>query len=514
MSTFDLVANSNVTTLKTEIEFNINSIEKEFDFKKDELILEKEFVISEYFGYTGKLLISDRMEYRKGSTVRKKRVCKIEFIFFDDTSNMEINFGKFCVNQNMIDVCIDRKVPRRWCVDTKMGKERIKSASGKLSISFEPKAKFNTPLDFNPSKPIKNAKDFKISCQEQNLKTEIEFNLNLIEEEFSFEKNELILKKQFFTNEDLSYVGKIVIKDWMESREAYRGVGKKRVCKIEFIFPDTSNVEINGELFVNQTKIKHNMFCNVQKVWCVIFTDQMKNKKIESVSGKLSITFEPSCGRLLRAKFNTSHNFNPSKPIQNDKDFQIICQQPNVFGKGGIAPKKVFEFSKSVLIKASPVFQTMLERPEYIEAQKSHVKMIDTTPEIVEAFHNVLFGTSIEEEMFSVGLLRFAHKYEMDLLYEMTQDFLCKQLDKYDPDASIRSDKDSKQIDFLEVLKVANLFDDEKIWSKALECMKRNLGYFKFTMEWKEFIFNEDPEYIEKVLKLLQTLDDRAMVKK
>ena len=116
MSTFDLVANSNVTTLKTEIEFNINSIEKEFDFKKDELILEKEFVISEYFGYTGKLLISDRMEYRKGSTVRKKRVCKIEFIFFDDTSNMEINFGKFCVNQNMIDVCIDRKVPRRWCV--------------------------------------------------------------------------------------------------------------------------------------------------------------------------------------------------------------------------------------------------------------------------------------------------------------------------------------------------------------------------------------------------------------
>ena len=140
--------------------------------------------------------------------------------------------------------------------------------------------------------------------------------------------------------------------------------------------------------------------------------------------------------------------------------------------------------------------------------------MIDTTPEIVEAFHNVLFGTSIEEEMFSVGLLRFAHKYEMDLLYEMTQDFLCKQLDKYDPDASIRSDKDSKQVDFLEVLKVANLFDDEKIWSKALECMKRNLGYFKFTMDWKEFLLNEAPEYIEKILKLLHTLDRAAMVKK
>ena len=374
---------------------------------------------------------------------------------------------------------------------------------------------------------------FESSCHVENtnvtkLQTEIEFNINSIEEEFDFENDELILEKEFFTNEDLGYVGKIVISDWMEygtfylhdhstvrNNKHYYGYGNKRVCKIEFIFPDTTNAEINGELWINQTEIKHKMFCtphdevkrdHEDRRWCVIFTDQMKNKKIESVSGKLSISFEPSFGRLLRAKFNTSLNLDPDKPIQNAKDFQIICQQPNVFGQGGIGPKKVFEFSKSVLMKASPVFQTMLENPEYVEIQKSHVKMIDTTPEIVEAFQNVLFGTSIEEEMFSVGLLRFAHKYEMDLLYEMCQDFLCKQLDKfqgYTPAASNRSDKDSKRFDFLEVLKVANLLEDEKILSKAFECMKRNLGDVTFTMNWKEFIFHEDPEYLEKVLKRL-----------
>ena len=87
----------------------------------------------------------------------------------------------------------------------------------------------------------------------------------------------------------------------------------------------------------------------------------------------------------------------------------------------------------------------------------------------------------------------------------MCQDFLCKQLDKfhgYAP-ASNRSVKDSKRFDFLEVLKVANLLEDEKILSKAFECMKRNLGDVTFTMNWKEFIFHEDPEYLEKVLKRL-----------
>ena len=451
MSTFDLVANSNVTKLKTEIEFNINSIEKEFNFEKEELILEKEFFTNEYFGYTGKILISDRMEYPEGSTVRKKRVSKIEFVFSDiQTTNMEINFGEIRVNHVGIDYCINHK-DRRWRVDTSLikRKKRIESVSGKLSISFEPligskfgrlfKERFNTPLDLNRyrSKSIKHAKDFKIIRQEQNLKTEIEFNLNLIEEEFSYENNELILEKKFFTNEDLGYLGKIIISDWMKRKLDYRYYRYEdiRVCKIEFIFPETSNVAVTGKLCVNKTEIKHNFFCNAQNVWCVIFTDQMKNKKIESMSGKLSISFEPSFGRLLRAKFNTSLNFNPIKPIQNTKDFQIICQQPHVFGPGwsfgGKAPKNVFEFSKSVLIKTSPVFQTMLDRPEYMEAQKSLVKMQDTTPEVLEAFHNVLFGTSIEEEMFSAGLLRFAHKYEMDVLYEICQDFLCKQLDKF-----------------------------------------------------------------------------------
>ena len=449
MSTFDLVANSNVTKLKTEIEFNINSIEKEFNFEKEELILEKEFFTNEYFGYTGKILISDRMEYREGSTVRKKRVSEIEFVFSDtQTTNMEINFGEIRVNHVRIDCCFNHK-DRRWCVDTSLikKKKRIESVSGMLSISFEPliggkfgglfKERFNTPLDLNLSKPMKNANDFKIIRQEQNLKTEIEFSLNLIEDEFSYENNELILEKKFFTNEDMGYLGKIIISDWMKRKLDYRYYRYEdiRVCKIEFIFPETSNVAVTGKLCVNETEIKHNFFCNAQNVWCVIFTDQMKNKKIESMSGKLSISFEPSNGRLLRAKFNTSLNFNPIKPIQNTKDFQIICQQPHVFGPGwsfgGKAPKKVFEFSKSVLIKTSPVFQTMLDRPEYMEAHKSLVKMTDTTPEVLEAFHNVLFGTSIEEEMFSVGLLRFAHKYEMDALYKMCQDFLCKQLDKF-----------------------------------------------------------------------------------
>ena len=451
MSTFDLVANSNVTKLKTEIEFNINSIEKEFNFEKEELILEKEFFINEYFGYTGKILISDRMEYQEGSTVRKKRVSKIEFVFSDtQITNMEINFGEIRVNHvGPFYMCSNRK-DRRWCVDIRkkdIRKKGIESVSGKLSISFEPligskfgrlfKERFNIPLDLNRSKSIKNTKDFKIIRQEQNLKTEIEFNLNLIEEEFSYENNELILEKKFFTNEDLGYLGKIIISDWMKRKLDYRYYRYEdiRVCKIEFIFPETSNVAVTGKLCVNETEIKHNFFCNAQNVWCVIFTDQMKNKKIESMSGKLSISFEPSNGRLLRAKFNTSLNFNPIKPIQNTKDFQIICQQPHVFGPGwsfgGKAPKKVFEFSKSVLIKTSPVFQTMLDRPEYMEAHKSLVKMTDTTPEVLEAFHNVLFGTSIEEEMFSVGLLRFAHKYEMDALYKMCQDFLCKQLDKF-----------------------------------------------------------------------------------
>ena len=59
------------------------------------------------------------------------------------------------------------------------------------------------------------------------------------------------------------------------------------------------------------------------------------------------------------------------------------------------------------------------------------------------------------------------------------------------------SDKDNKRDDFiLEVLEVANLFEDEKIWSKALECMKRNFGsidyeLFRYYCESQGMFVNE-----------------------
>ena len=163
-----------------------------------------------------------------------------------------------------------------------------------------------------------------------------------------------------------------------------------------------------------------------------------RNVEFNILKGKFNVTFEPTSKKLRKEKLVNLAGYFQFQQDGNGEDFKIVCED------------KEFGFNKSTLAKISPVFKNMFEN-KMLESQGNRVKIEDATPETIEAFKNVLNNNEIEEDDLSVGLYMWAHKYIIMPLFKLCQDHLGATL---------------CEEGILEVLEVADLYDDEELLSK------------------------------------------------
>ena len=166
---------------------------------------------------------------------------------------------------------------------------------------------------------------------------------------------------------------------------------------------------------------------------------QLKRRvEFNILKGKFKVTFEPTSKKLRKEKLVNLAGYFQFQQDGNGEDFKIVCED------------KEFGFNKSMLAKISPVFKNMFEN-QMLESQENTVKIEDATPETIEAFKNVLNNNEIEEDDLSVGLYMWAHKYIIMPLFKLCQEKLGATL---------------CEEGILEVLEVADLYDDEELLSK------------------------------------------------
>ena len=164
-----------------------------------------------------------------------------------------------------------------------------------------------------------------------------------------------------------------------------------------------------------------------------------KSVEFNILKGKIKVTFEPTSEILHKEKMVNMAGHFQFQQDGNGEDVKIICEG------------KEFGFNKSILVKFSPVFDAMFENNQWLEFRKNSIKIEDATPETIEAFKNVLNSNQIEDDDLSVGLYMWAHRYDIMPLLKLCQDHLGATL---------------CEEDLLEVLEVADLYDDKVLLSK------------------------------------------------
>ena len=312
-----------------------------------------------------------------------------------------------------------------------------------------------------------------ISCSSK-ITAKIEANIDSIEREY--DGNELAIEKRLTidSGNGSKYNFKISIHDF--------GVGRSKIFCL--MSDDVKKLECKMKTILNGTISKNMIFyppydnsrfsgpCR----WpCKLSAGEL-TEKIKSIKADITVEFEPKAELIFKEKFKNYVNFFlVLKPDENGEDFQIVCQE------------KKFGFNKSILCKISPVFERMLMNPGFPEYINGCTEIKNTNPKTIEAFKNILSLDRIEKEELSVELLLFADQYQIEPLYKLCQEYLCTAI---------------SEENLFEVIKAANLIDEE-LMSKAAEfIMKSNSFDIEDNPKWDEFC-KENPECGNKILKLV-----------
>ena len=111
-------------------------------------------------------------------------------------------------------------------------------------------------------------------------------------------------------------------------------------------------------------------------------------------------------------------------------------------------------------------FQTNIlpiENPNTQESKDGFVTIEDFLPETILAFRNILFlaPNPVLERYLTLELLMFTHKYDINSLFRLCKEHICKTL------------TDENILDFI---KIAELLNDEEMFKYAVDYLKKNLG--------------------------------------
>ena len=140
----------------------------------------------------------------------------------------------------------------------------------------------------------------------------------------------------------------------------------------------------------------------------------------------------------------------------------------------------------------------MLENPSTLESKSGQIVLIDSKVSTIKTVHDLLYSkTGIQNisQEFDVELLKFAHKYDIQPLYRA-----CSKVIK----------NSFNQDNVMDILKAADLFNDNKLFKAAVEFVNENIKKNKMSMspvftktqKWKDFM-DENKECALKVMKII-----------
>ena len=202
--------------------------------------------------------------------------------------------------------------------------------------------------------------------------------------------------------------------------------------------------------------------------------------KITSISGtyylnlKVADTFEykgrPKMG-LIQSRISSN--------VGNT--FKIICHGDH------------FVFDKELLGITSPVFQKMLNGNLHTkEARNNCVTIDDFRPNTIRSFKKFIFeDEDIDEDNdFTVELMMFCHKYNIEGLYELTREYFMDNI---------------QEENLYELMKSAHFLDDEELLKKISEFIVRNQGDLGMITKDRRYISFKDshPHCAVKILDLM-----------
>ena len=196
--------------------------------------------------------------------------------------------------------------------------------------------------------------------------------------------------------------------------------------------------------------------------------------KLKSVTGKLTLKFVPSKGKILKQKL--MDHYATIEMSEEAADFTLVC-------KG-----QEFKFNRNLLAKISSVFKNWTN-DAFIEAQNNKVEIMDDhiSIETIKAFDRILCSETVLEEDLTTGLFIFCKKYFIEPILNMCRDNLINTLTKET---------------FFDVIQTAYWTDDEELFISSANFVKNNLGTFQDNQEYDTFM-KSHPECSVKMMKLM-----------
>ena len=342
---------------------------------------------------------------------------------------------------------------------------------GKFRVTFEPtstkmrKEKLIKMMGYFKLQQDGNGKDFEIVCKDKEFRfnksalakmhAEIDFNFQREEDEWlgckkfeiNFQNGSVYhgeIRCALNCNRIILYIkdSKIINVDLDLNEVVHTVYGPYRIPGVIYL----PNLPIDSNLAVDEIKIRKIIGLEANSLiesTSGRFSNRVfqlkKSVEFNILKGKIKVTFEPTSEILHKEKMVNMAGHFQFQQDGNGEDVKIICEG------------KEFGFNKSILVKFSPVFDAMFENNQWLEFRKNSIKIEDATPETIKAFKNVLNNNQIEEDDLSVGLYMWAHRYDIMPLLKLCQDHLGATL---------------CEEDLLEVLEVADLYDDKVLLSK------------------------------------------------
>ena len=202
----------------------------------------------------------------------------------------------------------------------------------------------------------------------------------------------------------------------------------------------------------------------------------LKISKIETINGKITVTYKLSLERIRELKLVQLFNKTRTELCEQAEDVTILCQD------------QIFKFNKLYLSSISPVFKNMFTN-EYIESENNHVKIKDVEPETIQAFKNVLYNEGMYDKDLTHQLFIFAKRYLIEPLTIVCREKLVKDLSKDN---------------FMDAIKAAYWNDDDALLMSGANFVKEHLGEFNEFKEYDEFM-NDHPKVLAKLLKCMMS---------
>ena len=196
----------------------------------------------------------------------------------------------------------------------------------------------------------------------------------------------------------------------------------------------------------------------------VDLTDDIVSNSNILISGNIALKFDSNLTTVPHKSLGNFKSLLCEKSFEsfeNKKNFTIICHGSE------------FHFNQTLLSMISEVFEKMIQDSNSKEALNSCVEIDDFSPDTIETFQRVAFGSErIKNEDLTSDLLLFAQKYFIMPLVSKCKKNLMDSLTREN---------------IFEIIKVAYLIDDNEMLKTVSKFFSRNKDELKNTEELKDF---------------------------